>query len=145
MSDTDKTIEQVLAEAERIRAGDKQAAPPEPPTSGGAASEGEGGSSPSPLSDFSTLANLCVVIGDVACTRFFGSVGQLQEPLRTEAVKAWAAVIAQYAPLIGQAGPWGALLSVYGVHLVSCAMVTSWTPAPSPESSADVEAEKPRF
>lgn len=148
-ADVDRTI----AEAEAIRAGKTpetaaQEAGPQPPTGDGtdpAASGEVPPSSPAPSpADVEPLATLCVVLTDMLFCRIFGPAGQMGEPLRTEAVKAWGTVLITYAPMIQQAGPWGALAGVYVAHGIGCAV--SWqTSASASGSSADADPAKPRF
>lgn len=138
MSDTDKTVEQVLAEAEAIRAG---AASPQAGAApqGGAGSEGSPESAPSPAwHGYLTEAGLCAMYADMALARF--GCAPLGSDERQLATQAWAECLAKWFPSIKDAmGPELRLLTIYGLP-VAAKVFQSWTSAPSPGLSADAEA-----
>lgn len=136
--------EQVIAQAEAIASGEAAGAGPATsagPEAGPDSPPGSGPPSPS-FADVEPLATLAVVMTDLLFVRYFGPAGIMPEPLRSEAVKAWGAIIIQYAPLISKLGPWGALLGCYAAHAMSC-YATQWPiPATSSRSSGSEDQAK---
>lgn len=138
--------EAVLAEAEAIRRGEDVNVVAGPTSAGNpadhAASPAAEPPAAGPAADSDTLAELALVLADQGFVYLFGRPeAKLAGPLRDEAKKAWAAVIAQYAPMLQTAGPLGALGGIYLAHGLIC--YSTWTSAPLPESSANVEVGKP--
>jgi hypothetical protein len=86
-----------------------------------------------------------VILTDMLFVRLFRDPGAaMQEPLRTEAVKAWEAVIVTYAPVIQHAGPAGALLACYGAHFIGLYATRVWATSESLSGqSGEAAAEKP--
>lgn len=116
-------IAKVLAEAEQIKAGENpatitsEASGSSPATS----ADAQGGAvetpaaAPSPSLD--QIAELLCLLCDWPFVRAFGAVGQLPEPFRSEARKAWAQVLETYMPaIVAKAGPFAVLVSVYSMH-----------------------------
>lgn len=123
----DETARLIL-EAEAIAQGGKpgDASPSPPPGEVGGRAGDPGPASASPALDPGALADLALIVGDMLLALGFGPAGALQEPLRSEARKAWAAVIVEYAPALQSVGPVGALLSVYGIHAASLFAAGQW-------------------
>lgn len=141
-------VERVLTEAEQIRRGVDPAATSASgasadPADGGAPGAGADGSSPSAPATPGTaeLANLALILCDLPFVKIVGAGGQLQEPFRSEAHKAWMQVIDLYLPrLISESGPVGALLSIYAMH--TAGLYLAWQiRAASPGSSASAAQE----
>ena len=135
----------VLAEAEAIRRGEDPSTVAGPTSAGNPADHADGSAAPpvaGPAADSDTLTELALVLADQGFVYLFGrQEAKLAGPLRDEAKKAWAAVIAQYAPLLQTAGPLGALGGIYLAHGLIC--YSTWqTNAPLPESSANAEVAK---
>lgn len=142
-------IESVLQEAERIRAGEdpgaatgKTAEASTAPASGGTQEGASGAHHPeAPSLSFDHLATLLVLLCDWPFVRIAGQAAALPEPFRAEAHRAWVEVLERYAPLImAKSGPFGALLSIYGMH--GAGLYLSWQiNAQSRASSANVVQE----
>jgi hypothetical protein len=121
---SEQDVETVLREAEQIRAGENPAtvsadtASPIPASSaGGGGEEGTVATGAAPSPSFEQLADLACLLCDWPFVRSFGPSAQLAEPFRTEAKKAWLAVMEKYLPAVmGQGGPLGVLLTIYGMH-----------------------------
>jgi len=142
--------EKILNEAEQIKNTGRVSAAPEPDSPGspadGAASPGAGGSSPAPAGlHGAELAALAVHLTDWLYVGTFGPGAAIQEPLRSQAHTAWAAVIERYLPQVAEWGPIGQLATVYGLHTLSClALAKEPAPtAPSSAPSAEPAQEKP--
>jgi hypothetical protein len=119
----DPDVQTILHEAEQIRAGVDPAtvsadtASPTPASSAGSGEEGAASSDVAPSQSFEQLADLACLLCDWPFVRAFGPSAQLAEPFRTEAQKAWLAVMEKYLPaVVGQTGPLGVLASIYLMH-----------------------------
>ena len=143
MSDTEKDVQQVLAEAEAIRANGSAS-----PQAGAAPQGGEGAAqaAPSPSPDwhqYMTEAGLCAMYADVALAKF--GCSPLGHEERQQAAQAWAECLAKWFPSIKEfMGPELRLLTIYGLP-VAGKVFQSWMSAPSPGLSADEEAARPRY
>jgi len=116
-------IEQVLREAEHIKAGENPAtvttetAEAGPATSAGAQDGAAVTPAAAPSPSFDQLAGLAVMLCDWPFVRMFGAQGQLPDPFRIEAQKAWAEILEKYLPAaVAKTGPFGVLLSLYSMH-----------------------------
>jgi len=138
-------IRRVIADAEAVARGDIPAGfdnPSQPSAGSEEAASADAGAASSPTYiDPNALGTLAVILTDLLFVRLFGPAAAMPEPLRGETVKAWQAVIVQYAPLIQSAGPVGALIACYGVHLTMCLWQKETLLAPLGEA----EAARPRF
>ena len=140
MSDTEKDVAQVLAEADAIRR-DGAASP----QAGAAPQGGEGAAqaAPSPSPDwhgYLTEAGLCAMYADLALSRF--GCDPLGQDEKQQAVQAWAECLAKWFPSVKEfMGPELRLLTIYGLPIAG-KMMGSWMSAPLPGSSADAEAER---
>lgn len=143
MSDTEKDVQQVLAEAEAIRR-DGAASPQAGAAPQGGADSLHPESAPSPdWHGYVTEAGLCAMYADLALARF--GCNPLGHDEKQQAVQAWAECLAKWFPSIKEVmGPELRLLTIYGLP-VAGKVFTSWTAAPSPGLSADAEAGKPPF
>lgn len=142
----DHDVETVLQEAEQIRAGKNPAsvsadtAPAIPASSAGGGEEGAASTDAVPSPSFEQMAELACILCDWPMVRAFGETGQLPEPFRTEARKAWLDVCEKYLPkVVGQAGPFGVLLSIYGMH--SAGVILAWRMRASVAESSGKEAQ----
>jgi len=137
-------IRRVIADAEAVARGDIPAGPENPsqPSAGSEeAASADAGAASSPTFDPNALGTLAVILTDLLFVRLFGPSAAMPEPLRGETVKAWQAVIVQYAPLIQAAGPLGALIACYGVHLTMCL----WQKETLLAQLGEAEAARPPF
>jgi hypothetical protein len=135
---------QLIAEAQAIANGGKPGdASPSPPPGQDGSPAGDPGAAPAspPPMDPAALADLALIVGDLLLSVAFGAAGTLQEPLRTEAKKAWCAVIVQYAPALQTVGPVGVLLSVYGFHAASLVAMGAWQKHDSVPGPSDGTAQ----
>lgn len=145
-------IDGVLAEAERIRAGEDPskaagttAEASTAPASGGTQEGASGAHHPeAPSPSFDQLAALAVVLCDWPFIRFAGPQAALPEPFRQEAHRAWVQVLERYLPsLAAQTGPVGVLVSIYALHGAGL-YLTSWPiAAQSRASSGNGAPESP--
>jgi len=142
MSDQEKDVQQVLAEAEAIRSGGTAgAASPQAGAAHGGSAEGQPSASPSPSwEQYTTEGNLCTMYGDVFLRKF--GCDPLGPEEKSMAVQAWAETLAKWFPSIKEVmGPELRLLTIYGIP-VAGRMMESWMCAPSQESSGGAEAGK---
>ena len=141
-------IEQVLDEAERIRAGEDPAtattAEASPaPASGHGTQNGDAGTHPPASPSFDQLADLAVLLCDWPFIRYAGPDAALPEPFRAEARRAWAEVLARYLPaMAAQSGPFGVLASIYVMHAAGL-YVTWQMQSQSSASSASAAPASP--
>jgi len=142
MSDQEKDVQQVLAEAEAIRSGGTAgAASPQAGAAHGGSAEGQPSASPSPSwEQYTTEAGLCAMYGDVFLRKF--GCDPLGPEEKAMAVQAWAETLAKWFPSIKEVmGPELRLLTIYGLP-VAGRMMESWMSAPSQESLGGAEAGK---
>jgi hypothetical protein len=144
---TEDEIEKVLAEAESIKAGIDPAVATasvgEGPATHADGTEGEVVTpDASPSASFEQLAGLMCLLCDWPFVRMFGAQGQLPDPFRSEAQKAWAEIMETYLPaVVAKAGPFGVLLSLYSMHgaglYLSCQMNASASASSAKEAPAN--------
>jgi hypothetical protein len=142
MSDQEKDVQQVLAEAEAIRSGGTAgAASPQAGAAHGGAPDGTPDGAQSPAwEQYTTEASLCAMYGDVFLRKF--GCDPLGPDEKHMAVQAWAETLAKWFPSIKEVmGPELRLLTIYGLP-VAGRMMESWMSVPSPESSGGAEAGK---
>lgn len=143
MSDTEKDVQQVLAEAEAIRA-TGSASPQAGAAPQGGAGSGTPESAPSPdWHGYMNEARLCAMYADIALVKF--GCDRINPDELPHALQAWAECLAKWFPAVKDfMGPELRLLTIYGLP-VAGKVFESWISAPSPGLSADVEAGKQPF
>lgn len=143
MADTDKAVEQVLAEAEAIRR-DGAASPQAGAAPQGGAGSGTPEPAPTPAwQEYMTEAGLCAMYADAGLSRF--GCDPLGPEERQQATQAWAECLAKWFPSVKELmGPELRLLTIYGLP-VAGKVFASWTAQPSRPLSADAEAGKQPF
>lgn len=146
-------LEQVLKEAEQIKAGQNPAtvtqrneyADTVPASSAGAQEDAEAAiTAAAPSPSFEAIADLLCLLCDWPFVRAFGASAQLPEPFRSEARKAWGEVLEKYMPaVVAQAGPFGVLCSIYSIHGGGLYLQWRMTASVSPSSAKEAPANQP--
>lgn len=148
LATSEEELATILREADRIRSGDNPATVTAERAGEGPANhagEPEGDAVPRTAApSIHQLAELACLLCDWPCVRAFGATGQLVEPFRTEARKAWADVFTQYLPsIVAKAGPFGVLFSIYAMHAAGLYLAWQTTVPVSASSANEAPASQP--
>ena len=143
-------IEKVLQEAEQIKAGENPATVTAEHVGEGPATHADGTEGAAvtpaavPSASFDQLAGLLCLLCDWPFVRMFGAVGQLPEPFRSEAHKAWAEIMETYMPaVVAKAGPFGVLVSLYSMHGAALYFLCQMNASASASSGKEAPANQP--
>jgi hypothetical protein len=137
---------QILADAKLLQLGESPASATTPHSGDEASGGGAPSGAPSPLAaDFLLIGSVVVSLTDMVFLRAFGPHAAMDEPLRGQAAEAWGRVLQHYAPMLGSMGPWGALLTVYGSHVIALQVHAWQTPERSSVPSVTPAAANPHF